>query len=858
MEKRTIHIIPYTHADHAWGHSRDWHEHRYVLILNEVLDNIKKTGLTFVIDNYNHFVEPFVRHCPQRLGELKDAIKNKRICVAGAVSSLARPTQIPDETLVRNFITGRQKFEALGLEETLTYANVDTAIGNSQLPQILRLAGYKYYWAWRPQAYLDCQGYKRDFFFQGQDGSKILTGVHFYGSFGFINDYINEDIYTDFDKVEQKFRERELKNTAPHTDLPHIWLTHGMDDVRPLLDRYDEKTLIPEFIEEFNKHGGDMKFSTPDAYFSAVEKENLPVYSGVIDPVDVCYNMPSKGTYGLYYLRAELDKALVEAEKLCVFASLYGFKYDDALFRELWLTCVSISGHAMDFVFEQDEKTLHESALSALTRANALIKSACGHIAAMTAGKRNEKVLLNLSSHDREENAELSFPFADKTQDFYLADESGMRLESQVVKIVNGSGVYSKQLYDELNMLVKINIPAFSMKKISIIEKDEEKPFVELCSPLTNAIDRLIDGGKRQAVDTGAIKVTFNAGKIESVTKGGSVLYDGKGPFGDLVFTRTFHEPDSSWFITNQQIGEDAFAVHSYSFVEYGPLRYVYEVKGSIGENETVQRIILEKDSSEINFRASITAGQPDTGYFRVVFGADSDPEITGDIPFGTEPKNIDKEVYQIDNSYVYEGYERRVKGVFVSRSFVRFNAESCKMSLVSKSNSRYFCYDDAENTISLILNKRIDKRKSKCLVMHMSDAIMTPSPSEYCYSAVMSDSIDDAAAASHCHASPLRSASKLWDFGEAGLKRLLEIPDGIRVSAFYRESGKYYLRIYDYLGKEREVKIPVGFSVSGAKACDFLKNPIEPIIGFKGNILSFNVKPYKIITVEITRGDET
>jgi len=34
---KTIFLIPYAHCDYAWGHTRRWHEERYIQIFNEVL-----------------------------------------------------------------------------------------------------------------------------------------------------------------------------------------------------------------------------------------------------------------------------------------------------------------------------------------------------------------------------------------------------------------------------------------------------------------------------------------------------------------------------------------------------------------------------------------------------------------------------------------------------------------------------------------------------------------------------------------------------------------------------------------------------------------------------------------------------
>ncbi len=61
------------------------------------------------------------------------------------------------------------------------YANLDVAIGHSQVPQLVGLGGYSYYFAWRPQKGLDDVGVPRSFFWRGLSGDEVLVTRHRYG-----------------------------------------------------------------------------------------------------------------------------------------------------------------------------------------------------------------------------------------------------------------------------------------------------------------------------------------------------------------------------------------------------------------------------------------------------------------------------------------------------------------------------------------------------------------------------------------------------------------------------------------------------------------------------------------------------
>ena len=87
------------------------------------------------------------------------------------------------EAVIRNLVLGRRHFET-----TFPGVNLEVAVfndihpGYSQIPQLLRKAGYRFYRITRPVEALDRKGYKREFIWEGLDGSEILFS---YGPYGF-------------------------------------------------------------------------------------------------------------------------------------------------------------------------------------------------------------------------------------------------------------------------------------------------------------------------------------------------------------------------------------------------------------------------------------------------------------------------------------------------------------------------------------------------------------------------------------------------------------------------------------------------------------------------------------------------
>ncbi|MCM8830063.1 MAG: hypothetical protein NC824_03590, partial [Candidatus Omnitrophica bacterium] len=349
---KKIYIVPYCHPDWAWTHTRLWHEKRYCLVLNEVLDIMKDDeNFRYYIDTYITFLEPFLRNYPERVEELRKRIKENRISICGTYTNL-RTNMVGEETFIRDIILGRRIFKELFPDAELTcYAGtVDVAVGHPQIPQILSKSGYKYFRFWRPHGALNGKNIPYEFIWEGIDGSRIICSRGSYSGLCYKDAFTDKDKFLkNWDEVKERFYQFEIEYAGKFSKTGVLWISQGMDDARPLRSVYplDETLDIAEFIEEWNRREKiPIIFGTPLDYFKDIEKEKLPEIKGTIDPCDVCYNAGYGGSTGLHYLRILADREITNGEKLSSIASVFGFNYPESVFQKLWKDILLFSSHA--------------------------------------------------------------------------------------------------------------------------------------------------------------------------------------------------------------------------------------------------------------------------------------------------------------------------------------------------------------------------------------------------------------------------------------------------------------------------------------------------------------------------------
>src|SRR5581483_80159 len=172
---RDLYLLPFSHVDWAWVNSRAWMVRRHAQVLAEALDLLREDpGFRFYIETWNEQMEPFLDRKPERIGELRKALQAGKFEACGGVCN-QHHAWMEQESLIRDMVMGRRLFEkfAPGLNLEVMIHN-DVTPGPSQMPQLLRKAGYRYYRVNRPDA-LAAEGVPIDFQWRGLDGTSVIT-----------------------------------------------------------------------------------------------------------------------------------------------------------------------------------------------------------------------------------------------------------------------------------------------------------------------------------------------------------------------------------------------------------------------------------------------------------------------------------------------------------------------------------------------------------------------------------------------------------------------------------------------------------------------------------------------------------
>jgi len=329
---RTILIVPYSHSDWAWTHSRRWHEVRYTLVVDEVLDILAaqdEAGVApdapeayrWYTDCWRTQIATFLETRPERYEELRRRIAEGRIAVCGGYANL-RINHVPGELFVRGMVLGRRQWRQVFPEADLTVHSdiVDVAVGYPQLPQLLRLAGYDYLQFWRPEEALNAKGVPHHFVWEGIDGSRVLAARGCYGGLT-VPHFAPDDYPARWEETVGYWWENVLRYKRRHAPTPVLWQNRGADDARPLKTHFvsDIPIDLPGLIAEWNRREtSTMRFATPVEAFAALEarRDELPVVSGTLDPIDVAYNAAWGGSQGLWKLREGCAREIGIAEML--------------------------------------------------------------------------------------------------------------------------------------------------------------------------------------------------------------------------------------------------------------------------------------------------------------------------------------------------------------------------------------------------------------------------------------------------------------------------------------------------------------------------------------------------------------
>jgi len=847
----TFCIVPYCHPDFAWTHHREWHEERYSVSTAEALDLMaQRQEFRFCMEPWIDHVIPFLERCPDRIEDLRARLNSGQMGVQAFTLTSPRPATCPDESFLRNMILGRKQYQSFAPSARLDVMSCpDVGIGHSQMPQVCRLAGAGMYRGWRSDSALSYKGVPRDFLWRGLDGTEMITSRGCYG--GLVNGALMPaDFASRWDEVTAQLFDYELRKSLENSTTHTWWVAQGMDDARPLrVFPTDELLPIFDFTEEWNRREESrMVLCTPNEYLDRLREENLPVWKGLLDPVDVAYNSGWHGVQGLWRLRQEFDAAMVLAERACALASIAGHPNvaGPERLEKLWVECVRIMSHALQWIFNRDWDWLLSRARWELRRANEEADRAIAALAqtGRRSGGPRPLVLFNPLPVDREEVVEVAWvqPRQDAAG-YRVTDADGNELPLQLGE--QWGETWGDRIV-EAPLIFRARVPAMSVAVYNVT--DGPAP-AATPSP---------DG---DLLDNGRLQVQLSPRGIQRIHDPVTGI-QWSAPVGSCIGDCRLHEMADGVLHIGPITGEMSGREGHGRWVLSGPIRWVYRWETSFHDQRVVQDVIVDRDAPHIDLLTRVFCPGAN-GFFALCLDLPIGGDLNVDIPFGVEPRDLADEPYAMDMPPSFHNIERHRRNQFWARSFASISDGECAISIITVDGDKYWTWDADQRRLRHILftplddvdhgaNWEGDVTKARlALGWHDFRHRIILHPGDWRTAGICGQS--DAARV------PLRAVKPLGPAPEAREEPsapggMAICPASVRISAFYETDRGFVLRLYECAGETTEARVILPAPFLKAARTDFNLEPLDAPVILDEAELRLPLRPWEIATIKLVR----
>ncbi len=861
----SILLVPYSHPDWAWVHTRHWHAHRYVLVFEEALQAVQRNpDFRWYCDNFACQMSALLELKPELLPELRRQVAAGRIDVCGGYANV-RPNMVGDETFVRSLVLGKQAWSATIPEaDVIVHADaVDVAVGHAQMPQLLALGGYRYLRMWRPYGALSLKGIPNDFIWRGMDGTEVPVSRGCYGglwAFDGPTRVLLDPASADPDDVVCAVWDADLEARMRYADTPLAWLAVGCDDARPnrLID--DTPFDVAALADWWNAHeASPMRFATPAEYFAELmrHRDRLQTIVGTLDPCDVAYNAAWNGEKGLHQQRIVNDRLLVEAETFGALAACcVGHPDEGPTLIELWKDHLLTCAHATQWLYADDFRAMKDRADLVGLHAAHIRDNAIRAIARrMDLLEDTAYVVANPLPWERDAVVEMNVSRFGDVWPAQLCDDPGVPLPHQVIHEHRGQGGYAEQ-----RVAVKVHMPPTGIVGVR-----------QTAAPQTSD-EPAPAHGRWEGLDNGLVRLDMREGRIVAIRSGDcdSAPWEMEAPlgleWGGIVVKEVATQegplhvgPIRAEHVVEWTRGEA---------IEDGPVRWRYRRHGRTLGMAVAMDVLLTQGSPRVDFEVSVDWAGLD-GFMAARFPLPVPCRLHADVPFGVEARDIAGEPYMKDHWVGPHSMERVRDGLFYARSFVAVEKpDAPSFAVIGRNTDRYWLRHCMGRYLEHILIKSVatlDEWEHQVepstlrgvgphrflfslfpyaggwrdagLVRHAAEARCQPIVLE----------------ATRGYSSSAPDASHSANRSDAS-QGLLAVSRGANLTSCRMVGGDLELRLHECRGEAATVSVELPFAPDAVQITDFLGRPISPPIAVTaaGRRLEMSAHPWQIVTLRL------
>jgi alpha-mannosidase len=313
-------FIPHTHWEGAVFKTREEYLDMGLPNILRALALLKAhPNYRFVLDQAC-YVKPFLERYPDQEPAFRKFVEEGRLAIVGGTNVMPDVNMPGGESFVRQVLYGKGYFrQKLGVDVTVGW-QIDTFGHHPQMPQLLKLGGYKSFWTQRGVVDPNTPS---EFLWEGIDGSQIPA---FWLPHSYALTYGSP---TDLPAFADFFKQR-FELLAPFSRGRGRVGLAGADVSQP-------EAHVPALVEQFNRQADapfELRFAVPTDFESFVaQRPNRPVVRGDFNPI-------FQGTYStrieLKQRTREIERLLTSAEKLGVLLRWLGTPPGDDVLWQAW------------------------------------------------------------------------------------------------------------------------------------------------------------------------------------------------------------------------------------------------------------------------------------------------------------------------------------------------------------------------------------------------------------------------------------------------------------------------------------------------------------------------------------------
>ncbi len=845
---REICVVPYSHHDHAWTNTRQWHVWRYLEGYCQALDLMRENPeYTLLIDNVLHSLEAFYRYCPTRVEEFRARVKEGRISVSNGGMALLRPADSDGELMIRNGCAGYRKLcELFGLDGIPLYFNADTACGASQMPQILRLMGHRYYRFVRPEDALRRTHVPTQFTWRGMDGSEIRVVWGPYGACLFCG--WNTMFDRGWEEQRDTFVREDLPGQLENLPTDTLLLNVGLDDCLPMRDIYDRPYDLDGFMRRWNQNeNSHMGFASLSSFLEKMDGKELPVWEGPLDECELSYNAPFRVDHSLRKLRTVAERRLVICEKLNTLAVEMGAEDRTSEIEALWDRLYRVSGHAMQHLLGVDYERARDGAHATVALLDELTLRLQDEIAGRAgANGRIGHVLINTTLRERTEIVELTLTTPHHIDGLALRDPSGREMPWQLLEGLRGDKPYDCQ-FNEVRVAARVTVPPMGYTCLDV-SNDGRK--------MAQAEARALRGD--EWLECGDRRIRLSGGLISEITDGTGTILDGQ----TLVKPRFWHtQPTETWLYRWDAGKMSEFAVDAVTLMENGPLRWKIVASGRIGDSPATVAQTICADDPVIRYALTIDNRQGE-GYYTVDLPrANTDADIRAAVPFGEEPRNPGKQIYydpSRETEFMLQ-VERGWRGAIFARGYVAYDHGDRRILLLQGDLSTMARISPEDGTAQQLLYRSIDlSARTDPWVTRMCRDAEGKGEQHFSFAVAVLPAGHDPAD-TQCRMQEQREPILNWpryslESGNmpAEFSALRFKGCAMELSAAYLRDGALFLRLYETAGRGGTAAVELPAGCREARAVDFYGNGLDKDVRAVNGTAEFSVRPWEIVNLKL------